>query len=99
MRLRLVPELICSDLDQSLRFYVDLLGFDILYARPVDRFAYLEREGAELMLEQPKTHDRLWPNAELAKPFGRGVNFESSIQRRSTALSHRHCRKGLLPSP
>ncbi len=31
------------------------------------------------MLEQPKTHDRLWPNAELAKPFGRGVNFEIKV--------------------
>jgi lactoylglutathione lyase len=79
MRSRLVPEMICSDLDQSLRFYVDLLGFGVLYARPEDRFAFLEREGAELMLEQPKTHDRLWPIAELAKPFGRGVNFEIKV--------------------
>jgi catechol 2,3-dioxygenase-like lactoylglutathione lyase family enzyme len=71
--------LICSDLDQSLQFYVGLLGFVVLYARPEDRFAFLEREGAELMLEQPKTHDRLWPNAELAKPFGRGVNFEIKV--------------------
>lgn len=79
MGARLVPELICSNLDQSLQFYVGLLGFGVLYARPEDRFAFLEREGAELMLEQPKTHDRLWPNAELAKPFGRGVNFEIKV--------------------
>ena len=31
------------------------------------------------MLEQPLTHDRLWPEAELAKPFGRGVNFEIKV--------------------
>ena len=50
MRPRLVPELHCSDLDKSLAFYVGLLGFRILYDRPEDRFAYLDRSGAELML-------------------------------------------------
>ena len=79
MRPRLVPELICSDLDRSLPFYRDLLGFRILYARLEERFVFLERDGAELMLEQPLDHDRLWPKAELAKPFGRGVNFEIQV--------------------
>ena len=79
MRPRLVPELICSDLEQSLRFYVGLLGFRVLYARAEDRFAFLEREGAELMLEQPTSQDRLWPRAELSKPFGRGVNFQIDV--------------------
>jgi lactoylglutathione lyase len=79
MRPKLVPELICSNLDESLEFYLGLLGFQVLYARPEDRFVYLDREGAELMLEQPLTHDRLWPRAELAKPFGRGVNFEIHV--------------------
>lgn len=79
MRPRLVPELICSDIDRSLAFYVGLLGFKILYARPEDRFAYLDRGGAELMLEQPHARDRLWPKAELSQPFGRGVNFEIDV--------------------
>jgi len=79
MRPRLVPELICSDLEQSLAFYVDLLGFRVLYARAEDRFAFLEREGAELMLEQHVSRDRLWPRAELSKPFGRGVNFQIEV--------------------
>jgi lactoylglutathione lyase len=79
MRPRLIPELICSDLDLSLQFYRGLLGFQILYARPEERFAFLHREGAELMLEQPHTQDRLWPKADLTKPFGRGVNFEIQV--------------------
>lgn len=74
-----MPELICTDLDRSLEFYLDLLGFRVLYARPEDRFAFLEREGAELMLEQPMAQDRLWPKAELTRPFGRGVNFEVQV--------------------
>ena len=80
MRPKLVPELICSDLDQSLDFYLGLLGFRVLYGRPEDRFAYLDREGAELMLEQPLGTDRLWPKAELDKPFGRGVNLEIQVR-------------------
>lgn len=79
MRPRLVPELICTDLDRSLDFYVGLLGFRILYARLEERFAFLDREGAELMLEQSMTQDRLWPQAELTRPFGRGVNFQIEV--------------------
>ena len=50
---KLVPELYCSDFERSLRFYVEILGFRILYDRPEEKFAYLDREGAELMIEQP----------------------------------------------
>jgi catechol 2,3-dioxygenase-like lactoylglutathione lyase family enzyme len=79
LRPRLVPELICTDLDRSLEFYVGLVGFRVLYARPDERFAFLDRDGPELMLEQPTTRDRLWPKAELTRPFGRGVNFEIQV--------------------
>jgi lactoylglutathione lyase len=79
MRPKLVPELFCSDLDQSLSFYRGLLGFQILYDRPEDRFAFLQREGAEIMLCQPLTKDRLWPKAEMKKPFGRGINLEIQV--------------------
>ena len=79
MRPALVPELIVTDLERSLDFYRGLLGFKILYARRKERFAYLDRNGAELMLEQPHAQDRLWPRAELVPPFGRGVNFEIRV--------------------
>jgi lactoylglutathione lyase len=79
MRAKLVPELVCSNFPESHRFYTDLLGFRVLYSRPEERFAYLEREGAELMLEQSVGKDRLWPRAELAYPFGRGINFQIQV--------------------
>jgi lactoylglutathione lyase len=79
MRAKLVPELVCSNFAESLRFYTELLGFRVLYSRPEERFAYLEREGAELMLEQSVGKDRLWPRAELAHPFGRGINFQIQV--------------------
>jgi catechol 2,3-dioxygenase-like lactoylglutathione lyase family enzyme len=76
---RLVPELICADLEASLSFY-RLLGFEVRYGRAQERFAYLERGGADLMLEQPLTRDRLYPRAELAHPYGRGVNLTIEVE-------------------
>jgi len=38
----LVPELYCTDLQESLRFYVDILNFEILYQRKKEKFAYLQ---------------------------------------------------------
>ncbi|MBV8448253.1 MAG: VOC family protein [Hyphomicrobiales bacterium] len=73
----LVPELYCSDFARSSRFYVDLLGFQILYDRPEERFAYLEREGAELMIEEPT--GRVWLTASLSYPFGRGINLQIAV--------------------
>ncbi len=46
----LVPELVVADLATSLRFWVDLIGFRIAYDRPENRFAYLDRDGAQVML-------------------------------------------------
>jgi lactoylglutathione lyase len=79
MRAKLVPEFVCSNFAESLGFYTGLLGFRVLYSRPEERFAYLERDGAELMLEQSVSKDRLWPRAELAYPFGRGINFQIQV--------------------
>jgi catechol 2,3-dioxygenase-like lactoylglutathione lyase family enzyme len=76
----LVPELICSDLDKSLDFYVGLLGFVVLYARPEDRFAYLDRGGAELMLEEFAPGARMLANAPFERPYGRGINFQIRIE-------------------
>jgi catechol 2,3-dioxygenase-like lactoylglutathione lyase family enzyme len=75
----LVPELICSDIEASLAFY-RLLGFQVRYERPQERFAYLECGEAELMLEQPLSQDRLYPHAELVYPYGRGINLTIGVE-------------------
>lgn len=75
---RLLPELICSDLPSSLAFY-RLLGFVVDYERPHERFVYLVRGDAHLMLEQPHNRDRLYPRAELVHPYGRGVNLTLDV--------------------
>ena len=89
MRAKLVPELVCSNFAESHRFYTELLGFRVLYSRPEERFAYLERDGAELMLEQSVRQGRLSPRAELTYPFGRGINFQiqvSDVEHLHTAI-------------
>ncbi len=70
----LVPELVVSGFEKSLAFYTGTLGFRVLYGRPEERFAYLEREGAQIMIEQPA--DRAWITGALDAPFGRGINLQ-----------------------
>ena len=74
---RLVPELTVQNLQESLKFYIDLLEFKIVYDRPENLFAYIERQGAQIMLEQLNGN---WEVAELRRPFGRGVNFQLATQ-------------------
>src|ERR1700760_69385 len=77
---RLVPELYCRDFAVSFAFYRDVLGFAARYERPEDRFAYLDREGAELMLEELTVdHDFTWLTGRLEPPFGRGINFQIEV--------------------
>lgn len=79
---KLVPELLCSDLKESLEFYLTLAGFRVLYDRPEEGFAYLDLEGAELMLEQADATDddpRVWWTAPPHKPYGRGINFQIEV--------------------
>ena len=75
----LVPELDVTDLDASLAFYCDVLGFQVRYLRPEERFAYLKREGAELMLEEAAGPGRRFRTAPLERPFGRGANFQIQV--------------------
>ncbi|AQQ43651.1 VOC family protein [Burkholderia cenocepacia] len=73
----LVPELICSDLAGSVRFYRDVLGFRIRFERPEDGFAYLELGGAQLMLEQQSPES--WLTGAMEPPFGRGINLQIEV--------------------
>ncbi|SRR5579884_2029524 len=76
---RLIPELDVTDLDRSVAFYVDLIGFRVLYGRPEERFAFLDLGGAELMLEEAAGPGRRFRTAPLERPYGRGVNFQIRV--------------------
>ena len=71
-----MPELIVSNLQTSLEFWIDMLDFSVLYDRPEEKFAYLRRGACEVMLEQPQAGNRSWITAPLEKPYGRGINFQ-----------------------
>ena len=75
----LVPELDVGDLDRSIAFYVGVLGFSVRHQRPEERFIYLEREGAELMLEAAAGPGRRFRTAPLEPPFGRGINLQIRV--------------------
>ena len=78
---KLVPELLVSGFVQSLRFYTEALGFKQLYDRPEEAFAYLDRNGAQIMIVQHDAEDeRSWIAAELAQPYGRGMNLEIEVE-------------------
>ena len=70
----LVPELVVSDFAASMNFYVATLGFQINYSRVNPVFAYLEREGSQIMLEEQ--HGDSWILGKLSRPFGRGLNLQ-----------------------
>jgi len=53
----LVPELDVTDLDDSLQFYVDIVGFGVVFERRAERLAYLALEDAELMLQEAAGRD------------------------------------------
>ncbi|WP_060875238.1 bleomycin resistance protein [Myroides odoratus] len=76
----LVPELVVTNLTTSLHFWCEYIGFSILYERKEEFFAYLELDGAQLMLEQEDTMDQSWQTGSMEKPFGRGINFQIEVE-------------------
>ncbi|MET3410127.1 VOC family protein [Methylobacterium sp. 1030] len=80
----LTPELDVEDLETSLRFWCDLLGFKIAYDRPAEGFAYLVRGGAQIMLCQGIGR---WMTGALERPRGRGVNFQIMVDRLDPVLT------------
>ncbi|MET4257205.1 catechol 2,3-dioxygenase-like lactoylglutathione lyase family enzyme [Bradyrhizobium sp. S3.12.5] len=80
----LVPELSVSDIQASLAFWRDLLGFEIAYDRPDARFAYLVRGRLQVMLCE---RNGRWETAEMQRPLGRGINFQMVVDGIDTILS------------
>jgi catechol 2,3-dioxygenase-like lactoylglutathione lyase family enzyme len=92
----LVPELEVTSLVVALGFYVDVVGFHVVYDRPNERFAYLALDGAELMVEELTGPGRRFRAGPVERPFGRGVNFQLAV-RDVDALYARVLTAGLQP--
>lgn len=70
---KLVAEILVEDIAVSLAFWRDVLGFEIAYRRPAETFAYLDLEGAQIMLSQ---RSGKWETGPMDRPHGRGVMFQ-----------------------
>ncbi len=75
---KLIPELVVSDLAVSLAFYVGKLDFAIKYERKEDKFAFIEKEGSQLMLEELR-NDSWIVGKPIKHPYGQGINFQIEI--------------------
>ncbi|WGD38393.1 VOC family protein [Lysinibacter sp. HNR] len=73
----LVPELSVRNLTSSLRFYTDGVGFSVKFTRDDPPFAYLDLDGAQLMLEED--HATSWVTAPAELPRGRGINLQIEV--------------------
>ena len=78
---KMVPELYVSDIEKSCKFYVDQLGFKLLYERPESNFKCVVFQQIKIMLDEYDADDSdSWIVGELEKPYGRGVNFQMEIE-------------------
>lgn len=75
---KLVPELIVTDLEKSHYFWVEILGFSVMYQRAEEEFMYLELNGVQFMLEE--CQEGQWLTGELTYPLGRGINFQLEVK-------------------
>lgn len=75
----LTPELLVTDYQKSFSFYVETLGFTAEYTRDDPLFAYLSVEDAQLMIEE-RTGSEWWVTSEMNHPYGRGINFQITVE-------------------
>jgi catechol 2,3-dioxygenase-like lactoylglutathione lyase family enzyme len=77
---KLIPELIVNNIEESLSFYIGVLGFKIEYGRTDPAFSFLSREGSQIMLEEFNATKNPWVTGSLDRPFGRGINFQIDVR-------------------
>jgi len=53
---KLIPELSVTDIQKSLHFYTDIIGFTVEYSRPEEKFYFLSLEGSQIMVEEINNH-------------------------------------------
>lgn len=84
----IVPELGVRDWQVSRDFYLRVLGFAPRHERPEEGFSYLEREGAELMIDQIGLGRSFDDGAgPLVAPLGHGMNLQIEVTDLAPLLS------------
>lgn len=86
---RLVPELVVNDYDLAKDFYRDVLGFQLRFERPENRFGYFDLAGAQIMLlERPADAPPLPPMTTSRLHFQIEVEALAPLLQRLQARSY-----------
>ncbi len=76
---QMIPEFDVFNLEDSLHFYVDLIGFHVEYDRPEDKFAFLQFGDVQFMIQEIDSENMKWNTGELKYPLGIGINFQIDV--------------------
>lgn len=76
---QMIPEFDVFNLEESLRFYIDLLGFSKVYDRKEDKFAFLQLEKVQLMIQEVDIENNKWGTGKIEYPLGIGINFQIDV--------------------
>ena len=76
---QMIPEFDVINLEETLHFYIDLIGFELAYERKEDKFAFIQLEKIQIMLQELSNENK-WETGKLEYPFGRGVNFQLDVK-------------------
>jgi len=74
----MVPELSVTNIHISKKFYIDMLGFKVVYEREEDKFAFISLDDVQLMLDEGVNGS--WSTGITEYPFGRGINFQFFVK-------------------
>lgn len=77
---QMIPEFDVFNLGETLHFYVDLIGFKVVYDRPEDKFAFIEMEDVQFMVQEIDPTSNKWDTGTLDYPLGRGINFQIDVK-------------------
>lgn len=77
---QMLPELDVFNLEESIYFYTKLIGFNIVYERKENNFAFLELGKVQIMIQQIDKENNKWQTGNLEYPLGRGINFQIDVK-------------------
>ena len=76
---QMIPELDVFNLAKSLHFYTKIIGFKIVYNREEDKFAFLQFEDVQLMIQEIDKENNKWETGKIEYPLGIGINFQIDV--------------------
>lgn len=76
---QMIPELDVFNLEESLHFYTNIIGFKTVYNREEDKFAFLQFEDVQLMIQEIDRENNKWETGKLEYPLGIGINFQIDV--------------------